>query len=100
GTFTQQALVEAGKILSMSNADHKIIVTITDGAPTLSYINGTAYTANNITGNGTSFSRDGGGNHGTPTINTANSLKQNYEMYTIGVGLKDGDSGAGATSSD
>src|SRR5699024_5271191 len=67
GTFTQQALVEAGSILATSNADHKIIVTITDGAPTLSFVSGNS---GSITGDGTSFSRASGGNHGTPTINT------------------------------
>src|SRR5699024_5401252 len=93
GTFTQQALVEAGNILATSNADRKSMVTVTDGAPTLRFVSGNS---GSITGDVTSFVRAGGGNHGTPTINTANGLKSNYEMYAIGLGLGEGDGEASA----
>lgn len=90
GTFTQQGLEEAGKILAGSTADNKVIITITDGVPTLSYNNN-----NQPRGNGTNFFLSGtsGSNHGTPTINEAASLKQNYELYTIALEMT-GDGGA------
>lgn len=102
GTFTQQALVEAGNLLSESNADRRIIVTVIECAPTLSYINDYSNTSRNIRGDGTSFTYGGGwgqfsGNHGTPTINTANELKEDYDMYAIGLGLAQGDTSAGAS---
>ncbi|MBM7679641.1 DUF7507 domain-containing protein, partial [Gracilibacillus alcaliphilus] len=94
GTFTEQALEEAGNILAGSNADNKIIITITDGAPTISY-----NPSGDVIGNGTSFTFSGG-NHGTGAISMANQLKNNYELYTIAVELGDGDSNANASRSD
>src|SRR5699024_10909089 len=77
----------------------KIIVTITDGAPTLSYISGTGNTNNNIRGDGTSFTFTGS-NHGVPTIATAQSLMHNYELYTLGICLAGVDASAGASIQD
>src|SRR5699024_5514819 len=83
GTFTQQALERAGQIMNTSNADRKIIVTITDGLPTVSYNqNGDVW--------GTGAENQGAQNmqaHRTNTIEEANSLKNDYTIYSIGVGL-------------
>ncbi len=90
GTFTQDALREAGNVLASSTNDNKIIVTITDGVPTLSYSS-----QGNVQGNGTNFYLSGrnGPNHGSPTINEANQLKESYELYTIAVEMS-GDANA------
>lgn len=90
GTFTQQGLEEAGYILGTSTADNKVIVTITDGAPTVSY-----HEDRSIVGNGTSFFYNNNrSNHGVNTISEANSLKELYELYTIAIELGGGDAGA------
>lgn len=38
GTFTQEGLLEAKKLLKNSNADEKIIIHLTDGLPTFSFL--------------------------------------------------------------
>ncbi|WP_367617806.1 DUF7507 domain-containing protein [Shouchella xiaoxiensis] len=85
GTFTEQGLEEAGRILQNSNADNKVIITITDGVPTLSYDNG------QIVGNGTNYLYNNNTrNHGEGTLRTANQLKEMYDLYTIAIELQAG----------
>ncbi|MFC7285126.1 DUF7507 domain-containing protein [Phocicoccus pinnipedialis] len=90
GTNIQQGLQVAHGIINGSNAKNKIIVTITDGAPTVSYENVTTRK-----GNGTNFYYDEGAkNHGTNTITEAQNIKNDgIDMYSIGIELA-GDAGA------
>lgn len=83
GTFTQQALERAGQIMSTSNADCKIIVTITDGLPTVSYNQNRAPWGTGAENQGDSNMRA----HRSNTIAEANSLKKDYTLFSIGVGL-------------
>src|SRR5699024_3703079 len=77
GTNIQQGLQVAKEILNKSNAEHKIIVTVTDGAPTVSYENKVRK------GNGTSFTYEREKNHGTNTIAEARGIQSNgIDMYT------------------
>lgn len=76
GTFTQQGLEEAGDILDTSNADHKIVILLTDGVTTFSY------GSNGVDGNGSTYTT----NHGNRTINESQALTNDgYEVYTIGI---------------
>ena len=78
GTFTQQGLEEAGKILDGSHADNKIIITITDGATTFSYANN----RQSVEGNGSTYEAK----HGSRTIAERTTLvNKGYEVFTIGV---------------
>jgi len=87
GTYTQEALVEAQDILAGSDADNKVVITITDGVPTISH------DGNRIQGNGTKFSY-GNSNHGTNTINAAKGIQSSgIDMHSIGVEIF-GDAGA------
>ncbi|WP_156324089.1 Cna B-type domain-containing protein, partial [Bacillus sp. JCM 19034] len=93
GTFTEQAILEAESILESSIADNQMIITITDGVPTVSYNpDGT------IVGNGTSFTYNYGGNtrnHGQDTIREAQRLQGlGYNMFAIGIELSNEGSGA------
>lgn len=59
-TFTQQGLMEANRLLRDSEADHQVIILISDGVPTVSY------RVNNISENGSVDSEghiDVNGNH-------------------------------------
>ncbi|WP_273123975.1 DUF7507 domain-containing protein [Bacillus weihaiensis] len=87
GTFTQQALEEAGSILSNSTADNKAIITITDGVPTFSY-----NSDRTVVGNGSNY-----GENGENTVQGTNQLKSLYDLYTIGVEISDG---SGATKAE
>ncbi|WP_035784922.1 DUF7507 domain-containing protein [Jeotgalicoccus psychrophilus] len=82
GTFTQEGIEVASSILSGSNAQNKIIVTITDGVPTVS-----KNTAGTVVGNGTSFYYNNyRNNHGTNTISSARSIQsRGIDMYSIGI---------------
>lgn len=83
GTFTQQALERAGEIMATSNADRKIIVTITDGLPTISKeLNGTVWGTGSSTQAEVYMTQ-----HRQNTINAANALKGDYTLYSIGIGL-------------
>lgn len=88
GTFTQQALEEAGKFLNdKSEADHKIIITITDGVPTFSYGD-----QGKIIGTGGDYRIDPNdpnkGTNGDGTRQEAQELKnKGYELFTIAVDL-------------
>ncbi len=59
GTFTQQALMEANKLLIGSQADNKVIILISDGVPTYSY------KLNNTSSNS---SVDGGWNYSNASL--------------------------------
>jgi len=86
GTFTQQALERAGKIMDSSNADRKIIVTITDGLPTVSYNQSRIVWGTGTDSQGDTLMQA----HRTNTIAEANLLKNDYTLYSIGVGLSSG----------
>nr|WP_283092960.1 VWA domain-containing protein [Planococcus sp. MSAK28401] len=94
GTFTQQALEEAASLLENSEADNRVIVTLTDGVPTISYDPN-----RQIVGNGTTFNYNANGQsrtHGQDTISAADSIKsQGITMASIGLELT---AGQGATA--
>ncbi|WP_271402412.1 Cna B-type domain-containing protein, partial [Salinicoccus roseus] len=89
GTYTQEALVEASNILASSTAENRVIITITDGVPTISH------DGRQIQGNGTDFFYSyGSRNHGTNTINAASDIQaNNIDMHSIGIEIS-GDAGA------
>ncbi|WP_040929639.1 DUF7507 domain-containing protein, partial [Nosocomiicoccus massiliensis] len=88
GTNIQEGLQVAKEILNSSNAKNKIIITITDGSPTISYEKGV------LKGNGTSFNYETNKNHGTNTITEAKAIQSSgINMYSIGIELT-GDAGA------
>ncbi|WP_214720505.1 MucBP domain-containing protein, partial [Exiguobacterium sp. s149] len=94
GTFTQQALEEAASLLQSSSADNRVIITLTDGVPTVSY-----NTNRQIVGNGTNFNYTSNRQprtHGQDTIAAAASIKgQGITMASIGLELT---AGQGATA--
>gem|GEM_PF-5626814 len=112
GTFTQRGLRSGSELLSTSRASKKVMVVLTDGAPTLSYKGISATGSENITsfsdyvkGNGTNFQlygyfRDYGThnpytvndydiiNHGQPTISEAKLIKNSrpdFDIFSIGL---------------
>ncbi|MBC9874902.1 VWA domain-containing protein [Macrococcus bohemicus] len=112
GTFTQRGLRSGSELLSTSSASKKVMVVLTDGAPTLSYLGTSATGSENITsfssvvkGEGTDFrlySRslipnvhspyrvDGYSiiNHGQPTISEAKIIKNSrpdFDIFSIGL---------------
>lgn len=112
GTFTQEGLRSGSELLSTSRASKKVMVVLTDGAPTLSYKGISATGSENITsfssvvkGNGTNFnlygSFDYNGihnpykvngheiiNHGQPTISQAKLIKNSrpdFDIFSIGL---------------
>lgn len=112
GTFTQQGLISGYTKLSTSSASKKVMVVLTDGAPTLSYKGISATGSENITsfsntikGNGTNFklygSFDYNGvhdpykvngyeiiNHGQPTVSMAKiikNLRPDFDIFSIGL---------------
>lgn len=112
GTFTQRGLISGYSKLSTSSASKKVMVVLTDGAPTLSYKGISATGSENITsfsnyvkGNGTNFQlhgyfRDYGThnpytvngyditNHGQPTISEAKLIKNSrpdFDIFSIGL---------------
>ncbi|WP_313020083.1 SpaA isopeptide-forming pilin-related protein [Macrococcoides bohemicum] len=112
GTFTQEGLRSGSELLSTSRASKKVMVVLTDGAPTLSYKGISATGSENITsfsdyvkGNGTNFQlygyfRDYGThnpytvndydiiNHGQPTISEAKLIKNSrpdFDIFSIGL---------------
>src|SRR5699024_2614458 len=82
GTFTQQALNRAGEIIATSTADRRIIVTITDGLPTISERNGTVWGTGSEEQNANHMAQ-----HRQNTIGAANALKSEYTLYSVGIGL-------------
>ncbi|OZS77316.1 hypothetical protein CF394_11975, partial [Tetzosporium hominis] len=94
GTFTQQALEEAALILESSEADNRVIVTITDGVPTVSF-----NPNRQIAGNGTNFNYTFNGQprtHGQNTVAAADLIKsQGITMASVGIELT---AGQGATA--
>ncbi|TDL33529.1 VWA domain-containing protein [Macrococcoides bohemicum] len=113
GTFTQEGLRSGSELLSTSRASKKVMVVLTDGAPTLSYKGISATGSENITsfssvvkGNGTNFNLYGylgyngihdpyliGSytkitNHGQPTISEAKLIKNSrpdFDIFSIGL---------------
>lgn len=112
GTFTQRGLRGGSELLSKSSASKKVMVVLTDGAPTLSYLGTSATGSENITsfsntlkGDGTDFNlyswsffpnvhspyRVGGysiTNHGQPTISEAKiikNLRPDFDIFSIGL---------------
>ncbi|MBQ5153004.1 VWA domain-containing protein [Macrococcus caseolyticus] len=112
GTFTQQGLISGYNKLSKSSASKKVMVVLTDGAPTLSYLGTRATGSENITsfsdtikGNGTNFNLDRWSifsdvhtpyrvngykinNHGQPTISEAKLIKDSrpdFDIFSIGL---------------
>ncbi|QYA45242.1 VWA domain-containing protein [Macrococcoides bohemicum] len=112
GTFTQRGLISGSNKLNTSSASKKVMVVLTDGAPTLSYLGTRATGSENITsfssvvkGEGTDFrlySRslipnvhspyrvDGYSiiNHGQPTISEAKIIKNSrpdFDIFSIGL---------------
>lgn len=113
GTFTQEGLIKGANKLSTSSASKKVMVVLTDGAPTLSYQGTRATGSENITsfssvvkGNGTNFNLYGylgyngihdpyliGSytkitNHGQPTISEAKLIKNSrpdFDIFSIGL---------------
>src|SRR5699024_5873442 len=78
GTFTQQGIEEAEKILDGSSADHKVAVIITDGVTTFSYNN----QRTGVEGNGSTYTA----NHGNRTLAEAQKLKnKGYTVYAVGI---------------
>ncbi|MDX9916523.1 MAG: Cna B-type domain-containing protein, partial [Gudongella sp.] len=76
GTFTQQALREAGTILDVSSAVNKVVILISDGVPTYSY------SGSSVNGNGSEYTA----NHGTRTKNESKALKdKGYKVFTVGI---------------
>ncbi|WP_420496357.1 SpaA isopeptide-forming pilin-related protein [Macrococcus psychrotolerans] len=112
GTFTQRGLRSGSELLSKSSASKKVMVVLTDGAPTLSYLGTRATDSENITsfsntlkGDGTDFNLyswslfpnvhspyrvDGYSitNHGQPTISEAKLIKDSrpdFDIFSIGL---------------
>ncbi len=112
GTFTQEGLRSGSELLSKSSASKKVMVVLTDGAPTLSYKGIRATGSEDITsfsdyvkGNGTNFQlygyfRDYGThnpytvngydiiNHGQPTISQVKiikNLRPDFDIFSIGL---------------
>lgn len=112
GTFTQRGLISGSNKLSTSSASKKVMVVLTDGAPTLSYKGDSATGSENITsfsntikGNGTNFKLYGSfyyngihnpykvngheiTNHGQPTISQAKLIKNSrpdFDIFSIGL---------------
>lgn len=112
GTFTQQGLISGSNKLGTSRASKKVMVVLTDGAPTLSYKGVSATGSENITsfsdtikGDGTNFNLDGWSifsdvhtsyrvngykidNHGQPTISQAKiikNLRPDFDIFSIGL---------------
>lgn len=125
GTFTQQGLISGSNKLGTSRASKKVMVVLTDGAPTLSYLGTRATGSENITsfsdyvkGNGTNFQlygyfRDYGThnpytvngydiiNHGQPTISEAKLIKNSRPDFDIfSIGLDTTVASGGATEDD
>lgn len=112
GTFTQRGLRSGANKLSTSSASKKVMVVLTDGAPTLSYL-GTRATGSEdiisfsdyVKGNGTNFNLDRWSifsdvhtpyrvngykinNHGQPTISEAKiikNLRPDFDIFSIGL---------------
>src|SRR5699024_3127000 len=85
GTFTQEGIEVAASILNGSTAQNKIIVTITDGVPTVS-----KNSSNTVIGNGTSFTA-GYTNHGVGTLRAANAIQASgIDMHSIGIEITAG----------
>lgn len=112
GTFTQQGLISGSNKLGTSRASKKVMVVLTDGAPTLSYKGVSATGSENITsfsdtikGDGTNFNLYGWSifsdvhtsyrvngykidNHGQPTISQAKiikNLRPDFDIFSIGL---------------
>lgn len=126
GTFTQQGLISGSNKLDTSRASKKVMVVLTDGAPTLSYKGVSATGSENITsfsntikGNGTNFNLNGylgyNGihdpyliglytkitNHGQPTISQAKLIKNSRPDFDIfSIGLDTTVASGGATEED
>lgn len=125
GTFTQEGLRSGSELLSTSRASKKVMVVLTDGAPTLSYKGISATGSENITsfsntikGNGTNFKLYGSfyyngihnpykvngheiTNHGQPTISQAKLIKNSRPDFDIfSIGLDTTVASGGATEED
>lgn len=125
GTFTQQGLISGSNKLDTSRASKKVMVVLTDGAPTLSYKGVSATGSENITsfsntikGNGTNFKLYGSFgyngihdpykvngheiiNHGQPTVSQAKIIKNSRPGFDIfSIGLDTTVVGGGATEED
>ncbi|TDM14931.1 SpaA isopeptide-forming pilin-related protein [Macrococcus bovicus] len=125
GTFTQQAL-NTGIRSFENNGNKKVMIVMTDGAPTFSYLGKVGTTAKTITefdetkikGSGRSYSLDGNkilsydtnqyslrnsvvvDNNGDPTISQANKNKHDYpsvNIFSVGMDTAGGSSGATVT---
>lgn len=80
GTFTQQGLEEASKVLAQSTATNKVVVLITDGVTTFSY----ADDRKSVVGDGSSYEAA----HGNRTIAESKALQnKGYDVFTVGVEL-------------
>ncbi|QYA42891.1 VWA domain-containing protein [Macrococcoides bohemicum] len=113
GTFTQRGLISGSNKLNTSSASKKVMVVLTDGAPTLSYL-GTRATgsesissfSNYVKGDGTNFKLHGRStyyadhdpyfvnlyteitNNGQPTISQAKiikNLRPDFDIFSIGL---------------
>lgn len=126
GTFTQRGLISGSNKLSTSSASKKVMVVLTDGAPTLSYLGTSAIGSENITsfsnyvkGDGTNFKLHGRStyyadhnpyfinrdieitNHGQPTVSLAKIIKNSRPDFDIfSIGLDTTVASGGATVSD
>ncbi len=126
GTFTQRGLISGSNKLSTSSASKKVMVVLTDGAPTLSYLGTRATGSENITsfsnyvkGYGTNFKLHGRStyyadhdpyfinrdieitNHGQPTISEAKLIKNSRPDFDIfSIGLDTTVASGGATEED
>ncbi|WP_340391581.1 SpaA isopeptide-forming pilin-related protein [Macrococcoides caseolyticum] len=112
GTFTQRGLISGYTKLSTSSASKKVMVVLTDGAPTLSYKGISATGSENITsfsnyvkGDGSDFRLHGRSyyadhdpyfinryikitNHGQPTVSQAKIIKNSrpdFDIFSIGL---------------
>ncbi|MEB8171518.1 SpaA isopeptide-forming pilin-related protein [Macrococcus caseolyticus] len=125
GTFTQQGLISGSNKLDTSRASKKVMVVLTDGAPTLSYKGISATGSENITsfsnyvkGDGSDFRLHGRSyyadhdpyfinryikitNHGQPTISQAKLIKNSRPDFDIfSIGLDTTVASGGATEED
>lgn len=125
GTFTQRGLISGYTKLSTSSASKKVMVVLTDGAPTLSYKGISATGSENITsfsnyvkGDGSDFRLHGRSyyadhdpyfinryikitNHGQPTISQAKIIKNSRPDFDIfSIGLDTTVTSGGATEED
>ncbi|UTH14221.1 SpaA isopeptide-forming pilin-related protein [Macrococcus equipercicus] len=106
GTFTQAGLNSGISLLKSSKAVKKVMIVLTDGAPTLSYqgTDGTSAVTmtkfnETIKGNGTSFQMTpyivnnfSVSNHGQPTISQAllnKTNNPNINIFSIGIDVDD-----------